>query len=106
MTLGDLFRRVLRSGAATIPSDIIVLDLESQRGPSECGGRSNVQQFGLAVAVTWDSDEGFREWFEPDVKPLIQHLARFTRVVDFNLLRFDYRVLSAPRTLWPCPDRT
>ena len=43
---------------------------------------------------------------EPDVKPLIHHLARFTRVVDFNLLRFDYRVLSAPRTLWPCPDRT
>lgn len=77
------------------PWALVVVDLETQRGPDECGGWVNAHRFGLSVGVTWSAGEGFREWYEPQAIALVQHLARFRRVVGFNLLRFDYAVLSA-----------
>jgi len=59
------------------------------------GGWSNIAQFGLAVAVTWDSQNRFRRWFEPDAKHLISELAQYDRIVSFNGDRFDFEVLRA-----------
>jgi DEAD/DEAH box helicase domain-containing protein len=59
------------------------------------GGWSNIRNFGIAVAVTWDKDSGFRRWFEPDAKALLAELANFTRVVTYNGNRFDLEVLAA-----------
>lgn len=59
------------------------------------GGWSNIQNFGIAVAVTWDKENGFRRWFEPDAKQLIAELETFTQVVTFNGNRFDLEVLRA-----------
>jgi DEAD/DEAH box helicase domain-containing protein len=74
----------------------IVLDIETQRLQTEvAGGWDNIAGFGLAVAVTWDNEAGFRTWLERDAVALVQELARFPRVVGYNLLRFDYTVLSA-----------
>jgi DEAD/DEAH box helicase domain-containing protein len=75
--------------------DGIVLDLETVRGPDEVGGWAYPERFGLAVAVTWDARDGFREWFEGDVRALAEELLRFDHVVGFNLLDFDYKVLAA-----------
>jgi len=57
------------------------------------GGWANIAGFGLAVAVTWDRDEGFRRWFEPDAANLVAELESFTRVITFNGNRFDLEVL-------------
>lgn len=74
----------------------IYVDVETQKLQSEVpGGWNNIAGFGLAVAITWDEGAGFRTWYEADAIPLVQELARFPLVVGYNLLRFDYTVLSA-----------
>jgi DEAD/DEAH box helicase domain-containing protein len=75
--------------------DVAVFDLETVRGPDECGGWKHADRFGLAVGVTWCEAEGLRDWFEPDAAALVDYLARFQRVVGFNVLGFDYKVLGA-----------
>jgi len=59
------------------------------------GGWGNIPAFGLAVAVTWDRENSFRRWFEPDVGKLVAELESFTHVVTFNGNRFDIEVLRA-----------
>jgi DEAD/DEAH box helicase domain-containing protein len=71
----------------------VIFDLETQRLFEEVGGRFP-ERLGLAVAVTWDNENGFREWWERDAQALVAELSRFRRVVGFNVLRFDYEVLS------------
>lgn len=57
------------------------------------GGWANIPGFGLAVAVTWDKEQGFRRWFEEDAARLVAELESFTRIVTFNGNRFDLEVL-------------
>lgn len=72
----------------------IYLDVETLRLSHEVpGGWSNIRQFGLAVAVTWDQAHGFRKWFEQDAQNLVAELERFARIVTFNGERFDLEVL-------------
>lgn len=87
--------------------DQIFLDVETQRLNHEVpGGWDNIPGFGLAVAVTWDEQCGFRTWLEAQAAALVEELAGAQRVIGYNLLRFDYAVLSAyvpvlPPTLQP-----
>ncbi|MBI3661450.1 MAG: ribonuclease H-like domain-containing protein [Acidobacteria bacterium] len=72
----------------------IFLDIETLRLSHEVpGGWSNIRQFGLAVAVTWDQGHGFRRWFEEDAAHLVAELDQFSRVITFNGERFDLEVL-------------
>src|SRR3984893_12214554 len=72
----------------------IFVDIETLRLSREVeGGCSKIEQFGLAVAVTWDAQNRFRRWFEPDVKALIFELGGFARIVSFNGDRFAFEVL-------------
>lgn len=72
----------------------IFLDIETLRLSHEVeGGWSNIRQFGLAVAVTWDKDGAFRSWFESDAQKLAAELGNFTRIVTYNGNRFDFEVL-------------
>jgi len=74
----------------------IFLDLETRRLAEEVeGGWQNIPALGLAVAVTWDPEFLFRTWLEEDARRLVGELGRFQRIVGFNILRFDYAVLSA-----------
>ncbi|HEY4709774.1 MAG TPA: ribonuclease H-like domain-containing protein, partial [Candidatus Acidoferrales bacterium] len=74
----------------------IYLDIETLRLSHEVqGGWSNIPGFGVAVAVTWDKENNFRRWFEPDAKNLVAELETFTHVVTFNGNRFDLEVLRA-----------
>lgn len=78
----------------------IYLDLETLRLSEEVpGGWSNIKDFGLAVAVTWDSVHGFRHWYEKDAKSLVSELARFSRLLTFNGDRFDFEVLRGYTSL-------
>ena len=72
----------------------IFFDIETLRLSHEVeGGWLNIARFGLAVAVTWDAQNRFRRWFEPDSKALISELGRFERIISFNGDRFDFEVL-------------
>ena len=82
------------TGEGLAPAGYVVIDLETQRGPDEVGGWV-AERMGLAVAVTWDQQNAFREWFEEDAQALVEELSGFERVVGFNLLEFDYGVLAA-----------
>ncbi len=74
----------------------IYLDVETLKLSHEVqGGWSNIRAFGLAVAVTWDKENGFRRWYEEAAADLINELERFTHVVTFNGNRFDLEVLRA-----------
>ena len=74
----------------------IFLDVETQKLQTEVpGGWDNIAAFGLALAVTWDEASGFRTWLENDATALVQELSAFPCVVGYNVLRFDYTVLSA-----------
>lgn len=73
----------------------IYLDVETQRLAEEVeGGWDNIRAFGLAVAVTWDAESGFRDWYEPEAGGLLRTLGEFDQVVTFNGERFDLTVLS------------
>jgi len=80
----------------------VVFDVETVRGPEECGGWGHVDRFGLAIAVSWCAAHGYRSWDEARAGALVGYLGRFERIVGFNVLRFDYAVLSAYQPdLWP-----
>ena len=74
----------------------IFFDLETPRWSDEVeGGWSNIPAFGLSLAVTWDDRNGFRVWFENDAIMLVKELDQADKVIGFNIVSFDYEVLSA-----------
>lgn len=74
----------------------VFFDLETKRWSDEVEGRwSNIAGFGLSVAMTWDDGNGFRTWLENDASELVNELAQADKVIGFNIVRFDYEVLSA-----------
>lgn len=75
---------------------ILILDIETQRGAEEVGGWGNIHLMGLAVAVVKDVSTGrITAYYEKDIEELLRTLRHAQLVVGFNLLNFDYRVLSA-----------
>src|SRR5258708_29790223 len=73
----------------------IYFDLETLRYSDEVpGGWDALDTFGVSVAVTFDSDHGYRTWFESDARNLIKELTSFDRIITFNGERFDFPVLS------------
>ena len=88
-------------------SNEIYLDVETLRLSDEVpGGWSRIRDFGLAVAITWDSNCQFRAWFEPDAAALINELHKFSRIVTFNGDRFDLEVLSAYGAVRPLRQKS
>jgi DEAD/DEAH box helicase domain-containing protein len=90
-----------RSGAR-----VIYLDVESRRSAAEVGGWHRIDRMGLALAVVYDdTTERFTTFHERDAVHLVEALCAADLVVGFNLLRFDYTLLSAytPRRLERLP---
>ena len=74
----------------------VYFDVETLRLSHEVEGAwKNIRAFGLAVALTWDAEKQFREWYEDDASALAEELGRFERIISFNGNRFDFEVLSA-----------
>ncbi|SHK17354.1 DEAD/DEAH box helicase domain-containing protein [Desulfatibacillum alkenivorans DSM 16219] len=73
-----------------------VLDIETRRSAAEVGGWGNAYRMGVSCSVLYDSrDDKFHEYFQDDTDALAQHLTQLDLVVGFNIIRFDYQVLSA-----------
>ena len=74
----------------------LFFDLETQKSFDEVGGRQNMRQLRVSVAVTYDAASGqFQEYQEADALKLIEQLKRAELVVGYNILGFDYEVLRA-----------
>ncbi len=72
-----------------------VLDIETRRSAQEVGGWHRADRMGVSVAIRYDSaaDE-YVEYFQDDVEQLAQDLEQTDLVIGFNIIRFDYKVLS------------
>jgi DEAD/DEAH box helicase domain-containing protein len=75
---------------------VMVLDVETLRGAEQVGGWHNCHLMGLAVAVVADSASGeSRAFFEHQAEELFAFLRQADLVVGFNIVGFDFKVLSA-----------
>jgi len=75
---------------------VMVLDVETLRGADQVGGWHNSHLMGLAVAVVSDSVTGESlAFFEHQAEELFAYLRRADLVVGFNIIGFDFKVLSA-----------
>ncbi|MFP4400055.1 MAG: DEAD/DEAH box helicase [Desulfonatronovibrio sp.] len=71
-----------------------VLDIETRFSAREVGGWGNSRLMGISCSVVYDSrlDE-FLTFTQEQTDELGDYLSRFSLVVGFNIIRFDYRVL-------------
>ncbi len=73
----------------------IFFDLETQNLFEDVGGRDHVDQLKVACGVTYSTMKNdFTIYWEKDVPALLAELKSATKVVGFNVLHFDYRVLQ------------
>jgi DEAD/DEAH box helicase domain-containing protein len=72
-----------------------VLDIETRRSAAEVGGWNRAEKMGVSCAVLYDSQSGkFHDYTQDQVPALCDHLVQLDRVVGFNLIKFDYKVLA------------
>lgn len=72
-----------------------VLDIETRRSAQEVGGWNKAQRMGVSCAVLYDSSsDEFHTYLQEDIESLCQHLQRLDLIIGFNIVRFDYKVLS------------
>ncbi|HNR38466.1 MAG TPA: ribonuclease H-like domain-containing protein [Acidobacteriota bacterium] len=76
----------------------VVFDLETQRSFQEVGGKQNIHQLKLSLAVLYDYSTGeFTIFREAEADRLVDELLAATRVIGFNIKNFDYAVLRGYR---------
>ncbi len=86
--------------------NLLFFDLETQHSFQEVGGRNNLDRLLVSVAITYSSSTGeFKSYTETQVLYLIEDLFSADRVIGFNIINFDYRVLKpyTPRDLNQLP---
>jgi len=72
-----------------------VLDVETQRSAQEVGGWNRADLMGISCVVLYDSKKDeYVEFLHDQVPLLIDHLKKVDLVIGFNIIRFDFRVLS------------
>ena len=76
-------------------SRTLFFDLETKHSADEVGGWSNVMDMGISVAIVNDSaDRQFHVYLEHQTPQLIAHLKKADRIVGFNHVDFDLRVVA------------
>ncbi|MCP3874328.1 MAG: DEAD/DEAH box helicase [Desulfobacteraceae bacterium] len=72
-----------------------VLDIETRRSAKEVGGWNKADKMGVSCAILYDSkSDTYREYLQEDIEPLCEDLQKFDLIIGFNIIRFDYKVLS------------
>jgi DEAD/DEAH box helicase domain-containing protein len=75
--------------------NIVYFDLETQKSAAEVGGWNRKADMKMSVGVTFSTASGeYKIYDEAHVQDLIKQLMRADLVVGFNILNFDYTVLS------------
>lgn len=76
--------------------NFVYFDVETERAADEVGGWRNIEQLGLAVAVTLSSqDNEYRVYRKHEAEALVAELRAADRVVGFNMRDFDLRVVQS-----------
>ena len=74
---------------------MLFFDLETQHSFQEVGGRQHLDKLRVSVAVTYSSLTGeYKSYTEHHVSDLIEDLFSAPTVIGFNIINFDYRVLT------------
>ncbi|MBT3176206.1 MAG: DEAD/DEAH box helicase [Desulfobacula sp.] len=72
-----------------------VLDIETRRSAKEVGGWNRADKMGVSCAILYDSKtKVYQEYFQEDIKALTHKLKTYDLVIGFNIIKFDYKVLS------------
>ena len=72
-----------------------VLDIETRRSAAQVGGWHRADRMGVSCAVLYDSKpDEFLIFYQEEMEDLITHLKKLDLVIGFNIIRFDYKVLS------------
>jgi len=72
---------------------LIYFDIETRTWAHEHPNEwDDIPHFGMALAVTWDADNGYRTWYSGS--DLASELLSHDRIISFNGYRFDNVVLS------------
>ena len=75
--------------------NIIYFDLETQKSAAEVGGWDRKRDMLMSVGVTYATGDGqYRIFSEAQVNDLVKQLMRADLVIGFNILNFDYEVLT------------
>ncbi|MCI0530029.1 MAG: ribonuclease H-like domain-containing protein [Nitrospira sp.] len=76
-------------------SDIIVLDLETQKSFDEVGGRDHLHKLLVSVVglYSYEKDQ-FITYTEPELFHLFPVLEEARLIIGFNIKRFDFKVLE------------
>jgi len=75
--------------------NIVYFDLETQKSAEEVGGWDRIADMRMSVGVTFSTARDAYEIYEESrVGELIEELRHADLVVGFNILRFDYEVLT------------
>ncbi|MBV9866754.1 MAG: ribonuclease H-like domain-containing protein [Abitibacteriaceae bacterium] len=76
--------------------NFVYFDVETERAADEVGGWRNIEQLGLAIAVTLSSrDNQYRIYRKEQANALVDELRAADCVVGFNLRDFDLRVVQS-----------
>ena len=72
-----------------------VLDIETRRSAQEVGGWNKAERMGVSCAVLYDSgSDEFFTYLQDEMDELKHHLQKLDLVIGFNIVQFDYKVLS------------
>jgi DEAD/DEAH box helicase domain-containing protein len=77
-----------------MPQGQIVLDLETKRTFNEAGGRNPADLGITVVGIYFYGTDEYRAFEETDLPELEQVLSETSRVIGFNIRRFDFPVLK------------
>jgi len=76
--------------------NIVYFDLETQKSAQEVGGWHNKALMRMSVGVTYSTARGsYMIYPENRAEELVRELQRADCVIGFNVIDFDYKVLSA-----------
>jgi len=72
-----------------------VLDIETRRSAKQVGGWHKAHRMGVSCAVLYDSgSDQYLTFLQEEMENLIAKLKQLDIVIGFNIIKFDYKVLS------------
>lgn len=93
-TINEAFMR-FKPSLPNKPIRYGVLDIETRRSAQEVGGWNKAEQMGVSCAILYDSQTNrYLEYFQDDIQALFNTLGAYDLVIGFNIIKFDYKVLS------------
>jgi DEAD/DEAH box helicase domain-containing protein len=72
-----------------------VLDVETRRSAKQVGGWNRASKMGVSCAILYNCvTDLYQEYLQEDIEQLCDDLMTFDLIIGFNIIGFDYKVLS------------